>query len=583
MALIFRADESIPELDDYGQPLVVFVEHVDVDKGEVYISQNPGIDFVMARPISFGCIRLLDVLDDIHRTATGDATALRLQILTERAKAHSKRKQIFESTATLFEELPPKSPSDYMAIADPVAWGVNDMREILHPFSYRIIDPSGAASLAVDTTTPVSENASSSPAASSDRDVPAPSTGFSSLASGSASRSTSKKRALPESPEEDEHEPARKRMRDSSSVVAQVCSELVEGLESSIEFLGDRELAEEGTYIWTTTKERNPRPIRTRRAKKARRAELESQHSSLPQPDPVDRKGKKRAVPVDEDDDDDYQDEQERSPKRLRQSNVPYLNPAEWSDADAEGENDEEYIYVPAPGPRMPFGWKTPAAPSTSTAVMSTEPPVTRASKRLRASTSTTGTSRARPFTSTSTRRSRRSRATGSTATTAPAATVAAPTSTDAADYILGRLSFPAPIRRRLTFPDTPGHVNFGFDNVQANSFVCSICSLRTGGMGDLSRHVLTHIRCPRDGYEGNEPKKASLYRCSCGNEYARLDPLKRHADKKRHVYEAKAQCEEEVDACLKWPELQLIILQMLVKRPDNSWASVQFEIRADD
>ncbi|KAI4294466.1 hypothetical protein K525DRAFT_212583, partial [Schizophyllum commune Loenen D] len=141
----------------------------------------------------------------------------------------------------------------------------------------------------------------------------------------------------------------------------------------------------------------------------------------------------------------------------------------------------------------------------------------------------------------------------------------------DAAAAIIGsNCKFPTAVRRLITPVDAPNHINLGLDNARPGSKnpACSICGHQTTGTGNLSRHILTHIRWLSDGT--GDMERGGLWRCdheACELGYARKDSLKRHLETQRdHTGSLEAQCQPE----------------MLVGYGEH-WQIVKFDVRAND
>ena len=90
------------------------------------------------------------------------------------------------------------------------------------------------------------------------------------------------------------------------------------------------------------------------------------------------------------------------------------------------------------------------------------------------------------------------------------------------AEYLGTNAWLPSSVRRLVTPPHAPGHVNLGLDNAyyKCPPPACSVCNKQKRNTGDLTRHILSHI------VWGD--KRVNQCR-SCPVSYARKDALTRH------------------------------------------------------
>ena len=99
MSSLFLPRDSVPIRNDDGSLAKVYVADVDVDSGEILVSSNPTTTSIMARQVMFHKTYLLEVIEenvaDIGPTC--ELLRLRLQLLTERAKAHIQRQSSYAS------------------------------------------------------------------------------------------------------------------------------------------------------------------------------------------------------------------------------------------------------------------------------------------------------------------------------------------------------------------------------------------------------------------------------------------------------------------------------------------------------
>ncbi|KAI4517421.1 hypothetical protein K525DRAFT_367850, partial [Schizophyllum commune Loenen D] len=99
MSSLFLPRDSVPKRNDDGSLAVVYVADVDVDAGKILVIPNPTTTSIMARQVMFHKTYLLELIEenvaDIGPTC--EILRLRLQILTERAKAHIQRQSSYAS------------------------------------------------------------------------------------------------------------------------------------------------------------------------------------------------------------------------------------------------------------------------------------------------------------------------------------------------------------------------------------------------------------------------------------------------------------------------------------------------------
>ena len=99
MSSLFLPRDSVPKRNDDGSLATVYVADVDVDAGKILVIPNPTTTSIMARPVMFHKTYLLDVIEE-NVADIGPACEilrLRLQLLTERAKAHIQRQSSYAS------------------------------------------------------------------------------------------------------------------------------------------------------------------------------------------------------------------------------------------------------------------------------------------------------------------------------------------------------------------------------------------------------------------------------------------------------------------------------------------------------
>ncbi|KAL1749891.1 hypothetical protein FB107DRAFT_224790 [Schizophyllum commune] len=582
MSSLFLTPDLVPNRNDDGSLAVVYVADVDVDAGEILVSPNPTTPSIMARQVMFNNSYLLEVIEE-NVADIGPACEilrLRLQLLTERAKAHIQRQLSYASAHAAYVSALNGSYTNGLNILDqrdfddeskPHAWGVECMTDIMKPINYHVVF--APATTTTTTTATTSET--------------------SAAASVAASLARGTKRAASDAPSAS---------ADSLSKRARLDSDLSTSSDGNLPHL---------TASYTTYYS-DP----STKAKKRSRSD----------PDEEDR-----AADADED---------VRAPKRAHELSETVLTPLsldddDVSDADAEGEDDEDYtpaitpeVARPVPatpsttheshsvagcGPRATQSLKRPCLPMAchtalprladvgeplsdtedlaaddpasddDDSVSVYEPPSrsptpvpSRSSRRLR---SRNAKPYDRPSTTTkppaSTKKSRSrtstSRSTSSRASSCSSTPKRKFKPIDAAAAIIGsNCKFPTAVRRLITPVDAPGHINLGLDNARpgAKKPACSICGHHTTGTGNLSRHVLTHIRWLSDGT--GDIERGGLWRCDhedCELGYARKDSLKRHLETQRdHTGSLEAQCQPE----------------MLVGYGE-CWQIVKFDVRADD
>lgn len=224
-----------------------------------------------------------------------------------------------------------------------------------------------------------------------------------------------------------------------------------------------------------------------------------------------------------------------------RQADVDeQLSDAEGPAADDPASDDDDSVSVYEPPSRSPT------------------PVPSRSSRRLRSRNAKpydrpSTTTKPRPSIKKSKSRTSTSRSTSSRASSSSSSTPKRKFKPiDAAAAIIGsNCKFPSAVRRLITPVDAPNHINLGLDGARpgAKKPACSICGLQTTGTGNLSRHVLTHIRWLSDGT--GDMERGGLWRCdheACELGYARKDSLKRHLETQRdHTGSLEAQCQPEV------------------------------------
>ncbi|KAI5889026.1 uncharacterized protein SCHCODRAFT_02584847 [Schizophyllum commune H4-8] len=542
MPSLFLPRDSESVRNDDGSLAVVYVADVDVDSGEIRVIPGPTPYSIMARQVMFHKNYLLDVVEE-NITDIGPTREIlrrRLELLTERAKAHIQRQRSYASAYEAYASVLSSSYSDGLNLLDqrdfddasnPQAWGVESMSDIMKPINYHVVFPEVPAAPSTSTSTtaaaiPVPE-ASSSSATATSTSIP----------------SRGSKRVTPDEPSSSV-DSLPKRARLDSDVSAST------GNGGNLPHL---------TTPYTT-------------------------YYSDPS-----TKGKKRSR--------SDSDEEDRAPKRVRQLPDTILTPLpldddDLTDADAEGEDDEDYtpaitpeVARPSPttapstahephpvvgcGPRATQGFKMPCMPMTYHTAMprrtdvddplydaedhaandelasaavaddpvrdddshsvyqppsrSPTPVPIRSSRRLRSRNT-------KPYDRPSTTKSRastkksKSRASTSRSTSSRASSSSKPfvPDDDAAAAIGSNCKFPRTIRRFITPVDAPGHINLGLDNAyyKCPPPACSVCGKLKGNTGDLSRHILSHI------VWGD--KRVNQCR-SCPVSYARKDALTRH------------------------------------------------------
>ncbi|KAL1700269.1 hypothetical protein EV121DRAFT_214509 [Schizophyllum commune] len=603
MSSLFLPRDSVSKRNDDGSLATVYVADVDVDSGEILVVPNPITTSIMARQVMFHKTHLLDVIEEntADISPACELLRLRLQILTERAKAHIQRQSSYASAHEAYVSALSSSYAYGLNILDqrdfddeskPHAWGVECMTDIIKPINYHVVFAPAIATTATTTTTTASTSETSS------------------AASVAASPSRGTKRAASDAP--------------SASVYS---------LPKRARLASDLSTSNDGNLPHRTTTYAAYYSDPSTKAKKRSRSDSDEEDRA------ADADGNDRAA---------YADEDVRAPKRARELSATVLTPLpldddDFSDADAEGEEDEDYTPAITPevalahdaarpsfvapwtnresnpvagcGPRATQGLKTlclPIAchtalprqadvdePLSDTEDLAADDPASddddsgsiyeppsrsptpmpsRSSRRLRSRNAKpydrpSTTTKPRPSTKkfksrASTSRSTSSRASSSSSSSTPKRKFKP---IDAAAAIIGsNCKFPAAVRRLITPVDAPNHINLGLDNARpgAKKPACSICGHATTGTGNLSRHVLTHIRWLSDGT--GDMERGGLWRCDhedCELGYARKDSLKRHLETQRdHTGSLEAQCQPE----------------MLVGYGEH-WQIVKFDVRADD
>ncbi|KAL1675958.1 hypothetical protein EV122DRAFT_253585 [Schizophyllum commune] len=580
MSSLFLPRDSVPKRNDDGSLATVYVADVDVDAGKILVMPNHTPTSIMARPVMFHNNYLLEVIEE-NAADIGPACEilrLRLQILTERAKAHIQRQSSYASAHAAYVSALNGSYAYGLNILDqrdfddeskPHAWGVECMTDIMKPINYHVV----FAPATTTTTTTTSENFSAAPVASS------------------LSRGT--KRAASDEPSAS---------ADSLSKRARLDSDLPGSNDGNLPHL-------------TTTHTTYYSDPSTKAKKRSRSDSDEEDRTS------------KRA-----------RESSDTTPPLSATILIPLpLDDDDLSDADAEGEEDEDYTHAITPevtrpipavpstthkshpvagcGPRATQGLKRLCLPMAchtalprhadvdepladaedlpaddepasddDDSVSVYEPPSrsptplpSRSSRRLRSRNAKpydrpSTTTKPRASTKKSKSRTSTSRSTSSRASSSSSSTPKRKFKPiDAAAAIIGsNCKFPTAVRRLITPADAPNHINLGLDNARpgAKKPACSICGHQTTGTGNLSRHVLTHIRWLADGT--GDMERGGLWRCDhedCELGYARKDSLKRHLETQRdHTGSLEAQCQPE----------------MLVGYGEH-WQIVKFDVRADD
>ncbi|KAL1728105.1 hypothetical protein EV714DRAFT_215800 [Schizophyllum commune] len=590
MSSLFLPRDSVPKRNDDGSLAVVYVADVDVDAGEILVIPNPTTTSIMARPVMFQETSVLEVIEE-NTADIGPACEilrLRLQLLTERAKAHIQRQSSYASAHAAYVSALSGSYAYGLNILDqrdfddeskPHAWGVECMTDIMKPINYHVVFAPATAT--TTTTASTSETSSAASIAAS------PSRGTKRAASDEPAASVN---SLP------------KRARRDSELSASNGGDLLNLTTNYTTYYSDPSTK-------AKKRTRSDSDEEDRASKRAR----ESSDTTPPLSATV-----LTPLPLDDDD---------------------------LSDADAEGEEDEDYtsaitpevarpifahdVARPVPatpstthgfhhvagcGPRATQGLKTlclPMAchtalprqadvdePLSDTEDLAADDPASddddsgsvyeppsrsptpvpsRSSRRLRSRNAKpydrpSTTTKPRPSTKKSRSRTSTSRSTSSRASSSSSSTPKRKFKPiDAAAAIIGsNCKFPTAVRRLITPVDAPHHINLGLDNARPGSKnpACSICGHPTTGTGNLSRHVLTHIRWLSDGT--GDLERGGLWRCDhedCELGYARKDSLKRHLETQRdHTGSLEAQCQPE----------------MLVGYGEH-WQIVKFDVRADD
>ncbi|KAL1749885.1 hypothetical protein FB107DRAFT_252506 [Schizophyllum commune] len=528
MSSLFLPSDSVPNRNDDGSLAKVYVADVDVDSGEIFVIPNPTNTSIMARQVIFYKTHLLEVIEEntVDIGPTCELLRLRLQILTERAKAHIQRQSSYASAHAAYVSALNGSYAYGLNILDqrefddeskPHAWGVECMTDIMKPINYHVVFTPATTT----TTTTTFET--------------------SSAASVAASHSRGTKRAASDAPSASV---------DSLPKRARLDSELPVSNDGNLPHLTTTYTTYYGDLSTQAKKRsRSDSDEEDRTSKRAR----ESSDTTLPLSATV-----LTPLPLDDD----------------------------LSDADAEGEEDEEYTHAITPevarpipavpsttpeshsvagcGPRATQGLKTLCLPmachaafprqadvdeplSEAEAVAADDPasddddsgsvyeppsrsptPVTtRSGKRLRSRN-------AKPYDRPSTSKPRaptkkpKSNSRASTRRTASSRASSSSSSRsfipqDAAAAAIGsNCHFPRTIRAAITPVNAPGHVNLGLDNAyhKCPPPACSVCKKQKRNTGDLTRHILSHI------VWGD--KRVNQCR-SCPVSYARKDALTRH------------------------------------------------------
>ncbi|KAL1664093.1 hypothetical protein GGF50DRAFT_55585 [Schizophyllum commune] len=521
MSSLFLPRHSVPKRNDDGSLATVYVADVDVDSGEIVVIPNPTTTSIMARQVMFQKTYLLEVIEE--NTAdigpTCEILRLRLQLLTERAKAHIQRQLSYASAHAAYVSALNGGYAYGLNILDqrefedeskPHAWGVECMTDIMKPINYHV-----AFAPATTTTTTTSETSSAAPvAASPSRGTKraasdAPSAEVNSLSKrarldsdisacngGDLSHLTTtytayynnpstqaKKRSRSDSDEEDR---APKRARELSATVLTPLPLDDDDLSDA-----DADGEEDEDYMPAITPEfALPVPATPSTT-------LET-HSVAGRGPRATQGLKRLCLPM------------ACHTALPRQADVDEtISDAEDLAADHVASDDDDSVSVYEPPSRSPT------------------PVITRSGRRLRSRNAKPydrpSTTKPRASTKKSKSNSRASthRSTSSRASSSLSSKPFIPQ--DAAAAAIGsNCHFPRTIRAAITPVDAPGHVNLGLDNAyhKCPPPACSVCKKQKRNTGDLTRHILSHI------VWGD--KRVNQCR-SCPVSYARKDALTRH------------------------------------------------------
>ncbi|KAL1693158.1 hypothetical protein GGG16DRAFT_111384 [Schizophyllum commune] len=519
MSSLFLPRDSVPKRNDDGSLAVVYVADVDVDAGEILVIPNPTTTSIMARQVMFHKNCLLEVIEE-NTADIGPACEilrLRLQILTERAKAHIQRQSSYASAHAAYVSALNGSYAYGLNILDqrefddeskPHAWGVECMSDIMKPINYHIVfTPATTTTIASETSSVAASPprgtkraASDAPSASvdslpkrsrresatNDDDLPHLTTTYTTYYNDPSTKA--KKRSRSDSDEEDR---TSKRARESSDTTLPLSSTVLTPFPLNDDDLSDADAEgeEDEDYTHAITPEvARPSPATP---------------STTPETHPVAGCGPRATQGL----------------KTLclpmachtalpRQANVDEpLSDAEAVAAGDPASDDDDSVSVYEPPSRSPT------------------PVTTRSGRRLRSpydrpSTTTkprASTKKSKSNSRASTRRSTSSRASSSSSSSKPFIPQ------DAAAAAIGsNCHFPRTIRAAITPVTAPGHVNLGLDNAyyKCPPPACSVCKKQKRNTGDLTRHILSHI------VWGD--KRVNQCR-SCPVSYARKDALTRH------------------------------------------------------
>ncbi|KAL1675952.1 hypothetical protein EV122DRAFT_280612 [Schizophyllum commune] len=528
MSSLFLPRDSVPKRNDDGSLATVYVADVDVDAGKVLAIPNPTTTFIMARPVMFHKTYLLEAIEE-NVADIGPACEilrLRLQLLTERAKAHIQRQSSYASAHAAYVSALNGSHAYGLNILDqrefddeakPHAWGVECMTDIMKPINYRIVFAPATAT----TATTTSETSSAAPVAASlrgtkraasdepsasvdslpkrarldsdlpgsnDGDLPHVTTNYTTYYSDLSTKD--KKRSRSDSDEEDR---TSKRVRESSDTTLPPSATVLTPLPLDDDDLSDADAEGEEDEVYThaiTPEVARPVP---------------AVPSTTPESHPVAGCGPRATQGL----------------KTLclpmachtalpRQADVDEpLSDAEAVAADDPASDDDDSVSVYEPPSRSPT------------------PVTTRSGRRLR---SRNAKPYDRPSTSKPRASTKKSKSNSRASTSRTASSRASSSSSskpfipqDAAAAAIGsNCHFPRTIRAAITPVGAPGHVNLGLDNAyhKCPPPACSVCKKQKRNTGDLTRHILSHI------VWGD--KRVNQCR-SCPVSYARTDALTRH------------------------------------------------------
>ncbi|KAI5889032.1 uncharacterized protein SCHCODRAFT_02750661 [Schizophyllum commune H4-8] len=541
MSGFFLQNDSEPDFNEDGSPVTVFVDDVDIGKGEVYLAPRLSPSSIMARSVIFHNHRLLELIDEKGLSPACEILMLRLQQLTDRAKAHIQRQLTYASNCKLYldalnsgdavttqdifngrilDEHTSAMCACFLTMSDPHAWGVESMADIMKPIDYRIVypevpaapttaptviapDATGSASLSCPTSRGSKRSASGKPSAAAHshrKRSHFDSVSYAIVDASSAHLSTAyatyyvdpdtkhKKRARSDAEDEGR---APKRQRELSDAA----------LTPSLDDLSDTDAdgEEDDEYSLALT----PEVVRPSSTPEDVRF-IPACDSTTHEPHPVAGCGprttgiKTLAFPM------SY-----HTALPLHQADVDEPVPNEAPAADEPvSDDDSGSVYEPpssSPAPlprrnarRSRLAKKPYDRPATTKSRASTQ------KSRSRTATSASSTSRA--------------------SSSRPSRVVPK----DAAASVIGTNVKIHPVLRRIITPvDAPGHINLGFDNADPElkgHIACSICPAVRDNLCNLSRHIVTHLKWGAE-------KKNGPYQClTCRREgYAREDAFERH------------------------------------------------------